>query len=81
MLTVYIAQCSDGSFYTGVAKNMDRRVRQHNGSLTGGAKYTRSRRPVRIIYERVFENDTEARREEHRIKKLTRAEKEKLIYD
>ena len=79
MLTLYIARCADGTYYTGVAKNMDRRVRQHNGEVAGGAKYTRPRRPVRIVFERVFEDDSEARRMEYRVKKLSRPDKERLV--
>lgn len=46
---VYILECADGTYYCGVTTDMDRRLAQHNGLLPGGAKYTRSRRPVRVI--------------------------------
>ncbi len=47
---VYILRCSDDTLYTGVAVDRDRRIRQHNGELVGGARYTRSRRPVELIW-------------------------------
>lgn len=76
---VYIARCSDGSFYTGVTTDLVRRASQHNGDMAGGAKYTRSRRPVELIYYIPYNSMSEALREEARIKGLTRAEKEALI--
>jgi putative endonuclease len=78
-VTTYIALCADGTYYTGVANNTARRIRQHNGEIAGGAKYTRPRRPVRIVFEREFPTPTDAKREEARIKRLTRPEKEALI--
>lgn len=79
MTWVYIARCADGSFYTGITTDLVRRASQHNGDQAGGAKYTRSRRPVELIYYIAFNSTSEALREEARIKRLTRAEKEALI--
>lgn len=79
MLTLYIARCADGTLYTGITSDVVRRERQHNGEVAGGAKYTRGRRPVEIIFTQQFEDSTEARRAEHCVKKLSRSEKESLI--
>ena len=74
---VYILRCSDGTFYTGYTTDPERRIRVHNSGK--GAKYTRSRRPVELIYTEEFGEKVEAQRREYAIKQLTRAEKEQLI--
>ena len=74
MYFVYILECSDYTFYTGITTNLDRRVKEHNSSKLG-AKYTKARRPVKLIYSKEFNNRSEASIEESRIKKLTRTEK------
>jgi len=74
MYFVYILECSDSTFYTGITTNLDRRTKEHNSSKLG-AKYTKVRRPVKLIYSKEFNNRSEASIEESRIKKLTRAEK------
>ena len=74
---VYILRCSDGTFYTGYTTDPERRARVHNSGK--GAKYTRSRRPVELIYTEEYDDKTEAQRREYAIKQLTRAEKEQLI--
>ena len=74
MYFVYILECSDNTFYTGITTNLDRRLKEHNSSKLG-AKYTKVRRPVKLIYSKEFNNRSEASIEESRIKKLTRAEK------
>ena len=78
MYFVYILQCSDSTFYTGITTNLDRRVKEHNTSKIG-AKYTKVRRPVKLIYSKEFNNRSEALIEEARIKKLTRNEKINFI--
>ena len=78
---VYILRCADGTLYTGWTTDLDARVRVHNGEGKGGAKYTRSRRPVSLAYYEEYENAHEARVRECAIKRLTRAEKEKLVAD
>jgi len=75
---VYILECADGTFYTGITTDVDRRVAEHNGSVKG-AKYTRPRRPVKAVYTREYGTKSEAAKEECRIKKISRNEKEKLI--
>lgn len=75
---VYILQCSDKTYYTGICKDIEKRLKEHNeGDL--GAKYTRVRRPVRIVYSSQFETRSLATKEELRIKKLNRAGKVRLI--
>ena len=75
---VYIVECADGSFYTGYTTDIDRRINEHNFS-TRSAKYTRSRRPVRLIYKEVYDTLSEALKREHKIKKLSRRAKKALI--
>jgi len=78
MYYLYILKCTDQTFYTGITTNLERRIEEHNSS-TLGAKYTRGRRPVKLVYKKEFENRSEATREESRIKKLSRIKKEILI--
>jgi putative endonuclease len=78
MYQLYILRCADGTLYTGITVDLARRVAEHNSSAVG-AKYTRTRRPVRLVYSRPFRNRSLAAREEARVKKLTRAEKLALI--
>ena len=77
MWYVYIIQCKDGTYYTGITTNVERRLKEHNSGK--GAKYTRSRTPVELEECKEFKNRSEASKEEARIKKLTRIKKEKLI--
>ena len=74
---VYIVECCDGSVYTGVTTNVDRRVKEHNGSARG-AKYTRSRRPVTLKYMAEFDSRSSAMKAEASLKKLTRNMKKNL---
>lgn len=76
---VYILRCSDGSLYTGVAVDRDRRIRQHNGELAGGARYTRSRRPVELIWSEACADRAGAQAREAEVKALSRAEKLRLV--
>ncbi|MDA8165127.1 MAG: GIY-YIG nuclease family protein [Desulfobacteraceae bacterium] len=75
---VYIVRCADGSFYTGIATDLDRRVREHNEDDRLGARYTRGRRPVRLAYAEPAASRAAAARREHAIRKLRRQEKERL---
>ena len=74
--TVYLVRCHDGTLYTGVTTDLERRLAQHNAGC--GAVYTRSRLPVRVIYCEEAADRSSALRREHAIKRLTRAEKEGL---
>ena len=73
----YILKCSDGSLYTGWTNDLERRVKAHNAGK--GAKYTKSRRPVELVYFESFSTKQEAMRREWEIKQLSRVEKCKLI--
>ena len=76
---VYVVVCFDNSFYCGITTNIERRIKQHNGELSGGAKYTRSRRPCRLVYKEKAENRSTASKREYWFKKLSRKQKEKYI--
>lgn len=78
-MTVYLLRCADGTLYAGSTVDLPRRLRQHNGTIAGGARYTASRRPVTLAWSRRCPGLREARREEARIKRLTRAQKLRLI--
>lgn len=78
MWFVYILKCADGTFYTGIATDIKRRVKEHNNSVLG-AKYTHARRPVKLAYSRKMKNKSLAAKAERRIKKMARFEKRKLI--
>lgn len=74
----YILRCSDGTLYTGYTNNLKKRVSDHNSGK--GAKYTKTRRPVQLVYYEVYENKTDAMSREWHIKHdLTKADKELLI--
>ncbi|MDG2491242.1 MAG: GIY-YIG nuclease family protein [Flavobacteriaceae bacterium] len=75
---VYLVSCSDGSLYTGITTNVERRISEHNTSKKG-AKYTRNKRPVRLVYSEVQSDRSTASKREYFIKKLSRDEKLKLI--
>lgn len=75
---VYILKCSDNSLYTGCTNNLEKRVREHNTSKNG-AHYTKIRRPVVLKYHEEYETLLEARGREAEIKRMERAEKEKLF--
>ena len=76
---VYILRCGDGTLYTGVARDLKRRLRQHNGELVGGASYTRGRRPVELLWSERCESRSLAQQREAAIKGLSRPEKLRLI--
>jgi|SRR3989344_2440572 len=76
---VYIVKCADGNFYTGVTNNLHRRLRQHNGLAWGGAKYTRTRRPVTLVYIEKYQSRSEACKREFAIKEMSHRGKEELI--
>lgn len=75
--TVYLARCGDGTLYTGVTTDPDRRLAQHNAGR-GGA-YTRSRVPLTLVYREDAGDRARALRRERAIKRLTRGEKERLV--
>ncbi|MBQ1876216.1 MAG: GIY-YIG nuclease family protein [Selenomonas sp.] len=73
----YIVRCADGSLYTGWTDDLEKRVAAHNAGK--GAKYTRSRRPVTLVYHETFATPREAMSREWHLKRLTRAQKLALI--
>ena len=76
---VYLLRCADGTFYTGITTDLARRLRQHNGELSGGARYTQARRPVELAWKDVCESRSAAAKAEHRIRRLSRTQKRALI--
>ncbi len=77
--TVYIVRCADDTLYTGIAKDAARRAEEHNSNDLLGARYTRTRRPVALVYEDVVATRSDALKYEYRIKQMSRKEKEELI--
>ena len=76
---MYVVVCCDGTFYCGITTNLERRLKQHNGVLKGGAKYTRSRSPCRYIHTEVCESRSDASKKEYKFKKLTRKKKKEYM--
>jgi len=75
---VYILRCADQTLYSGITTHLERRLREHNQSPSG-ARYTRSRRPVTLVYSESLTNRAAALRREHAIKQLDRATKLQLL--
>ncbi len=75
---VYILECSDGSLYTGITLDIERRIREHTKGKRG-AKYIRGKLPIRLVYSEVFETRSEALKRESEIKSYKKEEKVKLI--
>ena len=74
---LYILECQDGSLYTGISTNPERRLKEHIEGT--GAKYTRTHKPVKIVYLELLRNRSEASKREYEIKQLSRKEKLDLI--
>lgn len=74
---VYMLECGDGSYYTGITTDIKRRVATHAAGK--GGRYTRSRLPVRLIWNKAVKNVSMALKRERQIKSLTRVQKEKLV--
>jgi len=75
---VYMVRCNDGTLYTGITNDLENRIEAHN-SGKDGARYTRSRRPVTLVYSQQAESKSAAARLEYQIKKLRRSKKNNLI--
>ena len=73
----YILECRDGTYYTGWTNNLEKRLKDHNDGK--GAKYTKARLPVVLVYHEMFETKEEAMCREYAIKRMTRKEKEELM--
>ena len=76
---IYLVRCSDDSLYCGWTTDLKRRIDAHNGHIPGGAKYTRGRRPVTLVYSESFHQKQEAQRREYAIKRMTKTKKLRLI--
>lgn len=77
--TVYIVHCADGSLYTGIAKDVARRVEEHNSNNLLAARYARARRPVVLVYQEPAATRSAALKREHQIKQMRRREKQTLV--
>ena len=75
---VYIVECADRSFYTGITTDIQRRLTEHNSDKKG-ARYTRTRRPVKLVFEQSFKSRSTALKRESAIKQLSRKQKAELI--
>ena len=75
----YIVECSDGTFYTGWTTDPERRVKTHNAGR--GARYTKTRRPVKLVYVETQPDRVSAMKRERAIKMMTREQKKKMIRD
>lgn len=76
---VYVLECADGSLYTGYTTDVDRRVAKHNDGT--GAKYTRSRRPVELVYVERYASRSAAMSREYEVKQFSRRRKERLVFE
>ncbi|CAA6809438.1 MAG: COG2827: putative endonuclease containing a URI domain [uncultured Sulfurovum sp.] len=79
MYFVYIVQCADETLYTGITTDIERRLDEHNHSIKG-AKYTRTRRPVILVYKETAKNRSDASKREYVIKKMSREDKINLFF-
>jgi putative endonuclease len=77
---VYMVRCSDGTLYTGITNDLKKRIEAHNSGKEG-ARYTRSRRPVKLVYSEQVESKSAAAKLEYKLKKLPRLKKIRLIKD
>lgn len=75
---LYILKCADGTLYTGITTDLERRLEEHNAGKTG-ARYTRTRRPVQLMYSKPYDDRSKASRAEAQMKKLSRDEKLALV--
>lgn len=78
MYYTYIVECADQTFYTGITTDLERRIQEHNEN-DRGAKYTRTRRPVKLVFSCQFKSRSAATKEELRIKSLSKKEKKALV--
>ena len=76
---VYIVRCADNSLYTGITKDLVRRISEHNCNDKSGAWYTRWRRPVKLAYKEGYKTRSSAAKREYEIKQMNKKEKEALL--
>lgn len=79
MWFIYIVRCSDDTLYTGIAKDVARRIVEHNSDHRLAASYTRARRPVTLVYEEAVDTRSAAAKREYEIKRMTRQGKDELL--
>ncbi len=75
---VYILSCNDGSLYTGITTDLDRRVAEHNSTVKG-AKYTKARRPVQLVYHETASSRSTAAKREYKLKRMSADQKHSLV--
>ncbi len=75
---VYMVRCSDGTLYTGITNDLEKRIEAHNSGKEG-ARYTRSRRPVKLVYSEQVKSKSAAAKLEYQLKKLPRLKKDTLV--
>ena len=76
---IYLLECGDKTLYCGITNNIDNRLKQHRGEIQGGAKYTRSRGPIKLVYSEKTKSRSDAQKREIIIKRMSKEEKLKLI--
>ena len=76
---IYILECRDSSLYCGITNNIEKRLKQHKGEIIGGAKYTRSHWPCKLVYKEKSVSRSDASKREAIIKKMSKVEKQTLI--
>ena len=76
---IYILECRDGSLYCGITNNIEKRLKQHKGEIIGGAKYTRSHWPCKLVYKEKSTSRSKALQREVIIKKMSKVEKQTLV--
>ena len=80
MWYMYVLVCDDNSYYCGITKDLQIRLNQHNGVASGGAKYTRGRRPCKYVYKEKHPDRSSASKAEFKFKKLSRKRKEDFLF-
>ena len=78
---VYLVRCADDTLYAGITNNLSRCIKQHNGELRGGARYTASRRPAKLVWSENVDNRSSAQKLEIEIRRLSRAQKLQLVLE
>ena len=76
---VYLLECGDKTLYCGITNNLENRLKQHSGELPGGAKYTRGRIPLKVVYQEEVSSRSEALKRELNLKKMSRETKLSLV--
>ena len=76
---IYLLECGDKTLYCGITNNIDNRLKQHRGEIQGGAKYTRSRGPIKLVYSEKTKSRSDAQKREMIIKRMSKKEKLMLI--